>query len=461
MRYAPNALSFNTASALQTIYGFKSNVRKDDFYSAFPATKGAWSTHSAIDRSMHARKRRVLSHGFSDAAMRGVEGLAIKVIDLLCKNLVEAPPDEETPATADGNIKARKDASWSPPRNLAHWTNYLSYDVLGELCYGTSFHTLSSPQNRFAIDLVGLSSKFHYLNAQIPSLKQLGLDRILFRDLRAKRQRFMAYSREQLTKRMEVGTDTDRRDFFYWLLKARDPETGEGFGKMELWGESNVLLIAGSDTTSTALSATFHYLLHCPEAMERVKREVRMAFSSVEEIVLGPKLTSCVFLRACIDESLRLSPPVPSPLPRKVLAGGMMIDGHAIPGGTVVGVAAYVLHRNANYYPSPDTFLPERWIAGEDIPAALREEVGKKEAWSESDVEGARSAFCPFSIGPRGCIGKGVAYLELGVALGRVLFSLDLELLVRREDAEYQLKDCFVAHKDGPIVRVRRREGIL
>ena len=269
----------------------------------------------------------------------------------------------------------------------------------------------------------------------------------------------MAYSREQLTKRMDVGTDTDRRDFFYWLLKARDPETGEGFGKTELWGESNVLLIAGSDTTSTALSATFHYLLHHPGAMERVKREVRETFASVEEIVLGSQLTSCVFLRACIDESLRLSPPVPSPLPRKVLAGGMSIDGRAILEGTVVGVAAYVLHRNARYYPSPDRFVPERWIAGEEVPAALRREVGK-EVWSESDVEGARSAFCPFSIGPRGCIGKGVAYLELGVALGRVLFSLEVELLDGREDAKYKLKDCFVAHKDGPVVRVRRREGV-
>ena len=459
MRYAPNALSFNTASALQTIYGFKSNVRKDDFYSAFPATKGAWSTHSAIDRSTHARKRRVLSHGFSDAAMRGVEGLAIKVVDLFCKNLVEAPLEEDVQTLANGSVPKGEHAAWSPPRNLAHWTNYLSYDVLGELCYGTSFHTLSSPTNRFAIDLVGLSSKFHYLNAQIPSLKQLGLDRILFRDLRAKRQRFMSYSRQQLTKRMEVGTDTDRRDFFYWLLKARDPETGEGFGKMELWGESNVLLIAGSDTTSTAMSATFHYLLHHPEAMARAKREVREAFSSVEEIVLGPQLTSCVFLRACIDESLRLSPPVPSPLPRKVLAGGMSIDGLTVPEGTVVGVAAYVLHRNAKYYPCPNTFLPERWIVGGEIPVKSREELGEKTVWSESDVEEARSAFCPFSIGPRGCIGKGVAYLELGVALGRVLFSLELELIDGRNDSEFKLKDCFVAHKDGPIVRVRRREG--
>lgn len=51
----------------------------------------------------------------------------------------------------------------------------------------------------------------------------------------------MAYSKGQLTERTKLGDDTDRRDFFYYLLKARDPETGQGFSTPELWGESNLL----------------------------------------------------------------------------------------------------------------------------------------------------------------------------------------------------------------------------
>lgn len=51
----------------------------------------------------------------------------------------------------------------------------------------------------------------------------------------------MAYSKSQLTERTKLGEETDRRDFFYYLLKARDPETGQGFSTPELWGESNLL----------------------------------------------------------------------------------------------------------------------------------------------------------------------------------------------------------------------------
>lgn len=128
---------------------------------------------------------------------------------------------------------------------MANWANYMSYDVLGDICYGRSFDTLEREENRFAVKLVGMSSQFHYLNAQMPVLKKLGLDRLLFPNLRAERQRFMAYSKSRLSERMKLGTDTDRRDFFYYLLRAKDPETGQGFAMQELWGESNVLLIAG------------------------------------------------------------------------------------------------------------------------------------------------------------------------------------------------------------------------
>ena len=237
VRYGPNSISINTNSALHSIYGFKANVQKANFYSAFPASKGAWSTHSAINKGLHARKRRVLSQAFSDNAMRGLQPHILQVIRTFCGTIADNPGKS-------AQIETRYDG-WSKPRNMGHWANYMSYDVLGDICYGRSFDTLEREDNRFAVKLVGMSSQFHYLNAQMPVLKKLGLDRLLFPTLRAERQRFMAYSKSRLAERMKLGIDTDRRDFFYYLLKARDPETGQGFAMQELWGESNVLLIAG------------------------------------------------------------------------------------------------------------------------------------------------------------------------------------------------------------------------
>lgn len=72
-------------------------------------------------------------------------------------------------------------------------------------------------------------------------VNKLKLDRVLFPKLAAGRARYMAYSKGQLAERTKLGDETDRRDFFYYLLKARDPETGQGFSTPELWGESNLL----------------------------------------------------------------------------------------------------------------------------------------------------------------------------------------------------------------------------
>jgi hypothetical protein len=75
----------------------------------------------------------------------------------------------------------------------------------------------------------------------MPIVGKLGLDKVLFHRIAAGRAKYMAYSKSQLAERTNLGDDTDRRDFFYHLLKARDPESGQGFSTPELWGESNLL----------------------------------------------------------------------------------------------------------------------------------------------------------------------------------------------------------------------------
>lgn len=302
----------------------------------------------------------------------------------------------------------------------------------------------------------------------MPILNTLSLDRLLFPNIAAGRARYMAYSRAQLTERTKLGEETDRRDFFYYLLKARDPETGVGFSTPELWGESNLLIIAGSDTTSTAMAATMFYLVRNPDALQKVVAEIRRSFSDVEEIRQGATLTSCTYLRACIDEAMRLSPSVGGIVPREVLAGGLTIGGFHVPEGTVVGVPHYTIHHNADYFPEPFRFIPERWIAGSKLPSGGL--VG------ETDVAAAQAAFCPFSIGPRGCIGKGLAYVEMTTALARTLWLYDVRQAAdvvdpaeggqvgaewgRDRRDEMQLVDTFTSWKQGVMVDFRKREDI-
>ena len=214
------------------------------------------------------------------------------------------------------------------------------------------------------------------------------------------------------------------------------------------------------------MAATLFYLVRNPSALARAAAEVREAFSDVEEIRQGATLTGCTYLRACIDEAMRMSPSVGGLLPREVQAGGMTICDEFIPEGTVVGTPHYTIHHNEEYYPEPFRYVPERWFAGEVNPLTGRETT-------KEEVATAQGAFCPFSIGPRGCIGKGLAYAEMTVTLARVLFLYDMRKAQgvvdpgegredlewgRQRKGEFQLVDIFTSMKDGPLIEFRKRE---
>ena len=284
------------------------------------------------------------------------------------------------------------------------------------------------------------------------------LDQVFIRKLTNNRWNFIMKSRveanERAKERTQLGHDS-KKDFFYYLLNAKDPESGKGLSTPELWGEANVLMIAGSDTTATTLASTIFYLVRNPYVMTRLKQEVRKAFDSVEEIVSGSRLNELVYLKACLDEALRLGPAVPGALPREVIDGGVIVDGIFLPEGTNCGTPIYSIHRQAQYYREPEAYIPERWIEG-----ASCQTDSKIWQTSKEEVELARRTLCPFSIGPRGCIAKGMAFMEMRLTIARMMYLFDMELadhVGEDEDGHLALVDHFTSTKDGPNVKVWRR----
>jgi cytochrome P450 len=265
---------------------------------------------------------------------------------------------------------------------------------------------------------------------------------------------YVMYARGAVERRMKKDPQQCDKDFISWLLEAKDPETGMGFELKELWAESSLLIAAGSDTSSTAMSALLFYLAQYPACLSKLSAELQTTFKGVEEIRSGAALTSCRYLRACIDEALRMAPPIPGLLLRTVMEGGMMIDGRYIPEGVNVGVSAYSIMHNPKYFPEPFIFKPERWLA---------EQGGE---FSPADVELAKSAMCPFSIGSRGCIGKSMAYLELSIAMARLVYTYGFRAVDGDNDGagkpgleygrhrkhEFQLVDNFICAKTGPLL---------
>lgn len=249
-----------------------------------------------------------------------------------------------------------------------------------------------------------------------------------------------------------------RRDFFHWLFNAKDPETGTGYSLSELYAECELLTIAGSDTTAIVISAAFFYLSRSPEVQKKLAQEIQATFTGYDEIKAGTKLQSCKYLTAFLHEAMRMSPPVPAEPSREVLQGGTTVNGHYFPQGSLVSTAFWAMHYNKEYYPEPLRFRPERWI------------VGAAESSAES-VALAESAFCAFSAGSRGCVGKNMAWLEMRIVMAKTLWKYKIKQDPinnlgggsadarpgRREEGQYQTYEMFVSNRKGPMVQLKER----
>ncbi|KAK2612511.1 hypothetical protein QQS21_001449 [Conoideocrella luteorostrata] len=428
---------------MEQIYGHQANVQKGSWYAVYYGS----SIFNVIDKDIHARKKRVMSQAFSDKAVRGMEPHILSAIRDWCAQLGDGA----------GSVTSAEPSKWSQPKDMSHWAAYMIFDVLGEICYGETFQTSLRTENRFFLDLMTEHVRFLNITGQMRLLSQLNLGRIFLRGSRELRQKQIAFSQHQLRKRLALGSKSHgRRDIIHYLQEARDPETGQGYSESELMSETVLLLGAGSDTANTALASIFYFLVHHPEVQERLAKTIRDTFPTIESIVSGPALNSMLYLRACVDESLRLCPPIPMLLPREVLRGGLHIDGHYFEAGCTVGVPTYSLHHNEEYFRNPFRYDPSRWLV------KGTKSLDASEGYCAEEVQVARGAFVPFSVGPRACIGRNVAVIELYIGVARALWLYDVRLapgfetIGVGEKGEYKIKDNFIAGKEGPIVQLRR-----
>ncbi|KAF2457057.1 benzoate 4-monooxygenase cytochrome P450 [Lineolata rhizophorae] len=461
VRNGPNELSFTTDTALRSIYLPKNaNVQKAKMYLTMDAATGSQSTHSTIDRMEHAARRRVLSHAFSESAVRSAEQFVNQNLETLFRIIRE-------------KSKESGDSGWARA-DMGKLMNWYSFDVMGTLAFGRKFDCLESDEHRIVPSLLLSGSRFTHSLCHMPiawvfnRIVASPLMKVIGGKPARDNVKYYEYADKQLRERIEEENSLDeksqiaRKDSTHYLLHAKDPETGRGFSYSELHADASLLIAAGSDTVSTTLAAAIFYLTRNPRALEEATREVRAAFASPEEVRGGPVLNGCKYMVACIDEALRIAPAVPSDLPREVLPGGMDIDGYHIPAGTTVGVGAFAIHHSEKYYPEPYKFMPERWIPAE-----------KEGEWpSAEDVRMAHAAHCPFSIGIRGCLGKNMAMMELKITLARLLLEFDMRLPAKfgenepegggkdeewgrdRKD-EYQLTDWFICDRSGPVVELK------
>ena len=291
----------------------------------------------------------------------------------------------------------------------------------------------------------------------MPQILKTGIHKWLSPALIRDLERFIEYVKVHCDRRLACGGSNTYTDVFTAIHGARHSKTATlTWTQAELESEAAVLVLAGSENTATAISATLFYLVHNPYALAEAQAEVRRTFSSPETIRSGDQLSSCQYLRACVDEAMRMSPPTPGLMPREVLPGGIDVDGHHIPQGTEIGAPIYAIHHEPAYFPAPFSFRPERWLT--------QSSISDTNVSSKEKVALARSVFCAFGKGPRDCVGKQMAYREMMITLASVLWGFEMRLATgsslgeggqgagygRERKDEYQLLDFFTAVGSGP-----------
>jgi len=129
-RFCPNGVIINSPSGYHDIYNHKANVRKGKFYEVWTRNAQDTNTLTTVNKSVHAKKRRTLYSVFSDKAVRSAETFVIQHVDRWNELSLDANSED-----------------WSQPRNLALWSDYLLFDILGDLCFGKSFNIKEPQEN--------------------------------------------------------------------------------------------------------------------------------------------------------------------------------------------------------------------------------------------------------------------------------------------------------------------------
>lgn len=313
IRIAPNELIFRSPSAWKDIYGHRTHNSKPfikDPYFYDPPPNGA-ATITYSNEEDHSRQRRLLAHAFSDKALKEQEVLIRSYADLLVRKLKES--------IAASNSGTQVD--------LVRWYNYTTFDLIGDLTFGEPFNCLQDTRYHPWVSLIFDSVR---VSPYLSAAKYFPLISLLIRIATPRRFVQSAIDHFQFSVAMvgrRLESNVRRPDFMSRLLQQDSQVT---MTRAEIDGNATVLVFAGSETTATLLSGCTFYLLKNPVAYGLLTQEIR---NLNEQELTFARLEKLPFLRAVLQESLRMYPPVPIGLPRLVPEGGATISGHFVPAG--------------------------------------------------------------------------------------------------------------------------------
>ncbi|KAJ3499852.1 hypothetical protein NLJ89_g10052 [Agrocybe chaxingu] len=193
--------------------------------------------------------------------------------------------------------------------------------------------------------------------------------------------------------------------------------------------------LSRSDSSTCAI---LYYLARDRRAQDKLHKELDDQLSAEDlTVATGPQVKNLPYMDACINESLRLHSTSALGLPRVVPEGGLTIDDHYFPPGTVLSVPSFTIHRDKRIWGDDvDDFRPERWFEQ-----------------NQADIQ---KTFNPFSIGPRACVGRNLAYLELQLIIASIMRRYDIVL--ESPDQKLETREGFLRKPLGCKIGIKRRD---
>ena len=432
VRIAPDELSFATPGAVHDIYGHRAgrpNFPKKPLLLA-DQPNGHPSILNANDAD-HSRIRRLLSHAFSESALRQQEPLLQSYIDLLIDRLHE---------------RVNTSSSKTAKINLVDWVNFVTFDISGDLSFGESFRSLEESRYHPWVSILLSLFKAAFLitaTRYYPVIKSL-MTVLIPKRVKQERINHFEFTKAKVHQRLAQGeAGQGKGDFMTYVLRHNDEK---GMSVPEIEATFSILVAAGSETTATALSGMMNFLLKDAKCMNTLVTEIRSSFAQPTAITIE-SVSKLTYLDAVIEEGLRLCQPVPLGIPRAVPKGGAYVDGHWLPEGITVSVPRYAASRLPFILPDqPGIFDPSRWIPGNDTVKNQKQ-------------KDTLAAFAPFSHGPRNCIGRNLAYLEMRLIMAKLLWNFDFSEEEVDSFAWESQDDYGLWEKKPLLVWIKQRAG--
>jgi len=369
VRVGPRTLSYaNGATGFKDIYGFgKKGLSKDPQF--YGHTLNKVPSIITADDANHSRQRKILSHAFSDRALKEQEPLFKRWIELMRSKLQEQ---------AERGYKV----------DMLKFYNCTTFDIMGDLTFAEGLNMLNDSEYSPWVKAIFNGIKAGTMIRGIKMYSKLTsylVEEVFFNTnfVRKKQMEHWNYSKDRVDRRL--ARTPDRPDLWTKIIEKSEGPDGLSLG--EHHSNASLFMIAGTETTATALSGTSYQLMTNPESLAKLANEIRSQVSSSDELTLE-FLARQKYLNAVLQEGLRMYPPVPSALPRVTPPGGAAICGEWVPGGVQIGVHHTSTYRNEDLFRKPFEYHPERWLGD---PEFANDKLDSLE---------------PFSVGPRNCLGK-------------------------------------------------------